>query len=176
MSRSYFIADGDPMDHYLEPIDEETRLKIDASDYKKNNGMLAWPYFRWAIWHDIVCRFATSNKRTGRIKNQISQWRHGLNETWRHVLWFCPMASQLCAEQVSTFSLRWRPKQQFWNSSPYNRGGFTNIHWYSRPAGSWCTRVDSQPQKMKSKIFIDLILKAMYNAKFTLDGGFKSST
>lgn len=29
---------------------------------------------------------------------------------------------------------------------------------------------------MKGKIFIDLILKAMYNAKFTLDGGFKSST
>lgn len=42
MSRAYFIADRDPMDYSLDPIDEETRLKIDVADYK-NELMERWP-------------------------------------------------------------------------------------------------------------------------------------
>ncbi len=42
MSRAYFIADGDPMDHSLDLVDEETSLKIDVADYK-NKLMERWP-------------------------------------------------------------------------------------------------------------------------------------
>lgn len=65
MSRAYFIADSDPMDYSLDPIDEETRLKIDVADYK-NKLRGRWPDIAFFEPYEMILSASLPSSIEGR--------------------------------------------------------------------------------------------------------------